>query len=195
MMETGHRVEDLSYFSGPITDLFDRMPGPGDNSFKLTTKQIEHFHQFGYVSGMRGLTEDQADRLVEELAQIMDPTHPGNSLFHEFHTNESADPNRVLFHALGAWRITPAFHDLVWNPAIAVPASQLLDGPVHFWHDQLFANQPSMVVLWPGIKTIPIGRAPSRWDTLLVGWRLKMPHWTMGVCNTSPAATNGIFCP
>lgn len=150
MMETSHRVEDLSHFSGPITDLFDRMPGPGDNSFKLTTKQIEHFHQFGYVSGMRGLTEDQADRLVEELAQIMDPTHPGNSLFHEFHTNESADPNRVLFHALGAWRITPAFHDLVWNPAIAVPASQLLDGPVHFWHDQLFCKPAKHggVVAW-----------------------------------------------
>ena len=113
MMETGHRVKDLSHFSGPITDLFDRMPGPGDNSFKLTTKQIEHFHQFRSIFGM---------------------------------TN-------------------------------------------------FFANQPSMVVLWPGIKTIPIGRAPSRWDTLLVGWRLKMPHWTMGVCNTSPAATNGIFCP
>src|SRR5256885_674880 len=46
----------------------------------------------------------------------------------------------VLFHALGAWRITPGFHDLLWNPAFTVPASQLLGGAVRFWHDQLFCK-------------------------------------------------------
>jgi ectoine hydroxylase-related dioxygenase (phytanoyl-CoA dioxygenase family) len=61
-------------------------------------------------------------------------------LFHEYHTNESADPSRILFHALGAWRIKPGFHDLVWHPAFSVAASQLLDGPVRFWHDQLFCK-------------------------------------------------------
>ncbi|HVS36445.1 MAG TPA: phytanoyl-CoA dioxygenase family protein, partial [Gemmataceae bacterium] len=59
---------------------------------------------------------------------------------HEFHTNESADPTRVLFHALGAWRITPGFHDVLWHPAFTVPASQLLGGAVRFWHDQLFCK-------------------------------------------------------
>jgi ectoine hydroxylase-related dioxygenase (phytanoyl-CoA dioxygenase family) len=44
----------------------------------------------------------------------------------------------VLFHALGAWRIAPGFHDVLWNPAFAMAASQLLGGPVRFWHDQLF---------------------------------------------------------
>ncbi len=150
MNEPPKPVEDLSHFSGPITDLFDKMPATDNNPFCLSVEQIEHFHQFGFVSGMRGLTDVQADRLVEELAPIMDPNHPGNSLFHEFHTNESTDPNRILFHALGAWRITPAFHDLVWNPMIAVRASQLLDGPVHFWHDQLFCKpaRHGGVVAW-----------------------------------------------
>jgi ectoine hydroxylase-related dioxygenase (phytanoyl-CoA dioxygenase family) len=149
-MTTTPIAEDLSQYSGPITNLFDKMPTSEDNPFRLTPEQVEHFHKFGYVSGMRGLTEAQADRLVEELTGIMDPKHPGNHLFHEFHTNESADPNRVLFHALGAWRITPAFHDLVWNPAIAVPASQLVGGPVHFWHDQLFCKpaRHGGVVAW-----------------------------------------------
>jgi ectoine hydroxylase-related dioxygenase (phytanoyl-CoA dioxygenase family) len=61
-------------------------------------------------------------------------------LFYEYNSNESADPARVLFHALGAWRITRGFHDILWHPAFTVPASQLLGGAVRFWHDQLFCK-------------------------------------------------------
>ena len=70
----------------------------------------------------------------------MKKSHPANHLFHEYHSNESKDPNAVLFHALGAWRTGPAFHDVLWSPAFLVPASQLLGGPVRFWHDQLFCK-------------------------------------------------------
>ena len=76
------------------------------------------------------LNDEQIEVLREELAGLVDPDHPGNHLFYEFNSNESADPKKILFHALGAWRITPGFHDLLWNPAFCVPASQLLDGPV-----------------------------------------------------------------
>ena len=84
------------------------------------------------------------------LAGLMDPSHPGHHLFYEYHTNESKDPNTVLFHALGAWRITPGFHDILWHPAFTVPASQLLGGAVRFWHDQLFCKPPRQggVVAW-----------------------------------------------
>jgi ectoine hydroxylase-related dioxygenase (phytanoyl-CoA dioxygenase family) len=68
------------------------------------------------------------------------PGHAERGLWYEFHSNESADPARVLFHALGAWRIAPGFHDLLWNPRFTVPASQLLGGAVRFWHDQLFCK-------------------------------------------------------
>ena len=37
-------------------------------------------------------------------------------------------------------KLIAAFHDLLWNPAVTVPASQLLSGPVRFWHDQLFVK-------------------------------------------------------
>jgi ectoine hydroxylase-related dioxygenase (phytanoyl-CoA dioxygenase family) len=70
----------------------------------------------------------------------MKKSHPANHLFHEYHSNESQDPGAVLFHALGAWRTGPGFHDVLWSPAFLAPASQLLGGPVRFWHDQLFCK-------------------------------------------------------
>src|SRR5205807_6823253 len=100
--------------------------------------------------GIRLLNDDQVDVLRAELEQLMNPEHPGRHLFHEYHSNESTDADRVLFHALGAWRVLPGFHDLLWNPAFLVPASQLLGGPVRFWHDQLFCKpaRHGGVVAW-----------------------------------------------
>jgi ectoine hydroxylase-related dioxygenase (phytanoyl-CoA dioxygenase family) len=72
------------------------------------------------------------------LRALIDPNHPGRQLFYEYHANESSNPDFTLFHALGAWRVSPAFHDLLWNPAFLVPASQLLGASVRFWHDQIF---------------------------------------------------------
>ena len=70
----------------------------------------------------------------------MSPGGEGHELFYEYHSNESLDPAKVLFHALGAWRIKPGFHDILWHPAFVVAASQLLGGAVRFWHDQLFCK-------------------------------------------------------
>ncbi|MGH9494660.1 MAG: phytanoyl-CoA dioxygenase family protein [Candidatus Sulfotelmatobacter sp.] len=80
------------------------------------------------------------DVLRGELAQLLDAQREDRELFYEYNSNESSDPNQVLFHALGAWRITAGFHDLLWHPAFTVPASQLLGGGVRFWHDQLFCK-------------------------------------------------------
>lgn len=146
------RVQDLSKVHGLINDLFGRpVEKSGWDQFKLTREQVDHYQEFGYVSGIKLLENDQIELLKSELAKLADPGHPGNSLFYEFSTNESADPAKVLFHALGAWRISPGFHDVLWNPRFVVPASQLLgDKPVRFWHDQLFCKpaQHGGVVAW-----------------------------------------------
>ena len=109
-------------------------------SHRLTDEQIGFYTEHGYIAGIRMITDEQVEVLRDELSQLIDPSHKANQLFYEYHSNESPDPATTLFHALGAWRIAPAFHDLLWNPAFTVPASQLLEGPVRFWHDQLFCK-------------------------------------------------------
>jgi len=133
--------EDLSRQHRPLTKLF-KWPSRVDewNQYRLTDEQVDFFHANGYLTGIRALDDEQIETLPAELAELIDPDHPGHHLFYEFHSNESTDPATVLFHALGAWRITPGFHDLLWNPAFLMPASQLLDGAVRFWHDQLFCK-------------------------------------------------------
>jgi ectoine hydroxylase-related dioxygenase (phytanoyl-CoA dioxygenase family) len=118
--------------------------------YKLSQEQIDFFHENGYVAGIKLLTDEQTEVLRNELSLLFDPHYAGNELFYEYHSNESRDPDAVLFHALGAWRITPGFHDVLWNPAFVMAASQLLGGSVRFWHDQLFCKPAKHggVVAW-----------------------------------------------
>lgn len=142
-------TEDLSSYPQPIGDSFARS-SKDKFRFQLSEEQIRFFHTNGYVAGVQVLDDAQVDQLRAELKELSNPSHPGRPLFYEYHSNESSDPSRTLFHALGAWRVAEGFHDLLWNPAFVVPASQLLGGPVRFWHDQIF-YKPALdggVVAW-----------------------------------------------
>jgi len=119
--------------------------------YKLSEDQINFFNENGYLSGVKMLESGQIELLRTELSELADVNLPGHNLFYEFHSNESNDPTTILFHALGAWRITAGFHDVLWNPRFLVAASQLLgDKPVRFWHDQLFSKPANKggVVAW-----------------------------------------------
>ena len=131
-------MEDLSVYHQPVTSLFSGPSHPDWIRFQLSESQIEFYQTNGYLAGIRLLDNQQVERLRAELAQLSEPSHQGNKLFYEFHSNESTDPRKILFHALGAWRVASGFHDLLWNPAFLMPASQLLEGSVRFWHDQIF---------------------------------------------------------
>ncbi len=134
-------IKDLAPYHQALGKLFSRPTSATEwDAWRLTDEQVAFYHDQGYVAGIRVLTDEQVDALRLELAELLQPGHAGNDLWYEYHTNESTDLDTVLFHALGAWRIREAFHDLLWNPAVTVPASQLLDGPVRFWHDQLFCK-------------------------------------------------------
>jgi len=143
--------QDLSERHSPVTNLFPRPKTAADwNNLRLTDQQVTFYHQHGYLAGVRMLDNSQIETLHTQLQQLMDVKHSAHHLFYEFHSNESTDPSRVLFHALGAWRIEPGFHDLLWNPRLTVAAGQLLGGPVRFWHDQLFCKpaRHGGVVAW-----------------------------------------------
>jgi hypothetical protein len=140
-------LQDLSQYHSQIGHLFS---ASGADDYNLSAEQVEFYRENGYLAGIRILTDEQVEALREELALLADPSHPGHQLFYEYHSNESPDPAKILFHALGAWRITPGFHDILWHPAFTVPASQLLGGRIRFWHDQLFCKpaRHGGVVAW-----------------------------------------------
>lgn len=166
-------VSDLSKFHELVSDIF-RWPGSAAEweQYRLSKEQVDFYNEYGYVSNIKLLDEWQIDELNTELAQIVDPDHPGNSLFYQFASNESADVNTVLFHALGAWRITNGFHDILWNPAFVMAASQLLGNKaVRFWHDQLFCK-PALhggVVAWHQDYSYWTRTAPLQHLTCWVG--------------------------
>jgi ectoine hydroxylase-related dioxygenase (phytanoyl-CoA dioxygenase family) len=141
-------LQDLSHRHMPVGSLFDSTKE--DEAWCLTDDQIAFYHENGFLTGVRLLSDEQIEGLRTELESFFDPEHSGHELWYEYHSNESADPDTVLFHALGAWRITAGFHDLLWNRRFVKAASQLLDGDVRFWHDQLFCKPPRHggVVAW-----------------------------------------------
>ncbi|UUO09043.1 phytanoyl-CoA dioxygenase family protein [Blastopirellula sp. J2-11] len=139
---------DLSHQHAPISTSFQGKSSDGD--FHLSDEQVAFFHEHGYLSGVKILEDEQVDILREELEAFFQSDHDGRELWYEYHTNESATPDTVLFHALGAWRVSPGFHDVLWSPAFIAAAEQLLDGKVRFWHDQLFCKPANHggVVAW-----------------------------------------------
>src|SRR3990172_2194530 len=140
-------VPDLSHHHGPI---LGNRSSVSDSTSHLSAEQLSRFERDGFLTGIRVLDDDQVELRRADPEPLLGPEHPGAHLFYERHSNESREPGRVLFHALGAWRISAAFHDLLWNSGILVPASQLLGGRVRFWHDQLFVKPPHLggVVSW-----------------------------------------------
>jgi hypothetical protein len=143
-------TQDLSLAAKPVSNLFQSDLEKNPASFSISDAQLRFFKTQGYLPDIKVLSDFQADKLLEELADLANPQSPGNELFHEYHSNESTDPNKILFHALGAWRIKPSFHDILWAPGFLIPASQLLGGAVRFWHDQLFCKpaRHGGVVAW-----------------------------------------------
>jgi hypothetical protein len=141
-------IEDLSLYHHPVGKLFPSLEAW--KHYRLSDEQIEFYGENGYLAGIKMLNEEQLEALRHELFALLDPAYPGHELFYEFHANESADPRQILFHALGAWRIKPGLHDLLWHPSFVIPASQLLGGPVRFWHDQIFYKPAKHggVVIW-----------------------------------------------
>ncbi|AOW10780.1 phytanoyl-CoA dioxygenase family protein [Flavobacterium gilvum] len=144
-------LTDLADFTGPIANIFQQPTTAAEwEQYVLSKEQVNFFHEYGYLSGVKILTEDQVDLLNEELVKLQSVNEEEKKLFYHYESNESEDPSKVLFHAIGGWRLTPGFHDLIWSPAYRMAAYQLMGEPFRFFHDQLFCKPAKHggVVAW-----------------------------------------------
>ena len=142
---------DLGLNSELLTSLFNAPQAPEEwLQFALNEEQVIQFKELGYLHGIKVLNSEQIKALSEELHEMVDPDHEGNEFFYEYHSNESEDPETAIFHALGAWRVRPTFHDVLWNPAFTMAAYQLLGKNFRLFHDQLFSKpaRHGGVVAW-----------------------------------------------
>jgi ectoine hydroxylase-related dioxygenase (phytanoyl-CoA dioxygenase family) len=143
--------KDLAEYGQPISNLFIQPKTAKEwEPYMLTEQQIADFEKDGFVRGIKVLSDEQVDVLNDELVKLQSLSDDERKLFYHYESNESEDPNRVLFHAIGGWRITPGFHDLFWSPAYRMAAYQLLGQSFRLFHDQLFCKPAKHggVVAW-----------------------------------------------
>ncbi|XP_076438394.1 L-proline trans-4-hydroxylase-like [Babylonia areolata] len=136
-------VADWSTVHEATGELGSKITSPEQwRKYQWPAERVDQFFKDGFVSNVPVLSTSQCDRLLEDYRFFMgEEQHPGMEMMYEHHSNQSHDPDNVLMHALGQWRLTRLFHDLVFLPQIVVPVSQCLGGKaVRFWHDQLFAK-------------------------------------------------------
>lgn len=148
-------LRDLSLFPGTIGNLLETGYEPGPY---LAAEDVENYFENGFLSGVPILSVRQLEALRSSLSALMMSGQEHNPLFYEYNRNESSDHDSVLFHALGAWRVSEPFHDLIFHPKIVRIAEQLLGTKVRFWHDQLFVK--------------PAG------DGAVVAWHQDYSYWT-----------------
>lgn len=148
---TSGSVNDLSNFSSPVSGMFEQPRTAADwEKYMLTEAQVQEYAENGFIKGIKILDSHHVDALNAELVRLQAAGDEDKALFYHYESNESEDPDKVLFHAIGAWRVTPGFHDLIWSPAYRMAAYQLLGAPFRLFHDQLFCKpaRHGGVVAW-----------------------------------------------
>ena len=70
-------MRDLADFHYPLSDLFPQ-PKTAENwdRYRLSSEQVEFFHENGFLEGIQLLDETQIAILSQALDEVMDPKHP-----------------------------------------------------------------------------------------------------------------------
>ena len=133
--------DDLSLIHQQIMQTEGQIRLPRE-AMRLSPEAMSRWEIDGYVSNVPLLSAAEAAALSRELDALL-ANHTDDARWHEIHENESGDPEAVLAHGLGHWRMGHLLHDLVFHPRIAAIASQLLgDQPIRLFHDQFFVKPP-----------------------------------------------------
>ncbi len=155
---------DLSTIHTPMGALFSADIRASDfERYRLSAEQVDFYHEYGYLQGVRILDDAQIETLRAELPVLMDSANSAHDLFYEFNSNESAARRKYFFtHSVrGEYR----------------PRSMTCSGirPLLYRHRSCWA-EPSdcgmtncfvslhmTVELSSGIRIIPTGRVQSPW--------------------------------
>ena len=127
---------------------FERINSIKDvDQFKLSDEQIRLYQKNGSISSLKIMSDNTLNTLRNDLSDIVNgriDTSFATDLNHEaFKGYEGKGTNDELIYFQGAWLLTEAFHDIIYNPRITVPVSQLLGiDKVRFLHDQFFYKPP-----------------------------------------------------
>ena len=90
--------KDYSVFSEPIDATI--INSDSSQEYSLSAAQIADFQTDGFVVGQASISEDYIASLLHDLTDLLTPDHVGKELWHEYHINESTDPDTVLFLSL-----------------------------------------------------------------------------------------------
>jgi hypothetical protein len=89
-----------------------------ETSVALSLDQVHFFEENGYVKGGRVLDAAQIQALREGLEAIRSGANPRISQLYEIDEDYRREPEKNVFHFLGAWLIDTAFHDVLFHPPI-----------------------------------------------------------------------------
>ena len=109
----------------------------------FTEEQIEQYHQFGYVTGPRVLSDEQMVPLKQRIADLL---HRRVS-FPDHLMGEAVDKLKEKGQLPSVKVVNLFRHDnvfnTVWNnTAISALAHDLMEGPVRVWEDQMIYKPP-----------------------------------------------------
>lgn len=166
-------MTDYKTVHGMIGSLFPPLRSEEDRrARRLSDDAVRFYREKGFVRGPRVLDDVQIERLREALEAMRSGRNPRMAELYEVDAAYVQAPDRHVFHFLGAWMIDEFFHDLLFHPAVTVPASQLLDSPrVRLWHDQVFYKPPRHpgVVAWHQDYSYWTRTTPPRHLTCWIG--------------------------
>ncbi|MEE9126637.1 MAG: phytanoyl-CoA dioxygenase family protein [Planctomycetota bacterium] len=146
----------------PYSDLFPRLESPAEAArYQLTAAQLDAYRENGFVGGIPILAEAECAVLVERLDWLVRHARELEDRLYEIELAWAERPGDVAFHCLGGWLVDEALHDVLFHPAVTVPAAQCIGVQrLRLWHDQIFAKPPHH----PGV--VPWHQDWSYWQRL-----------------------------